>query len=515
MLNQFRAILFTGLFLFLMVTDGVVNAAVPLTRPVKIMLMGDSITAGLCDGRVETCQFQVSKSCLNDLNNSVNSNASGYRPYLKQALNHMGMNTDFVGTLSHPKVTPTTPGNHFSDPQHEGHGGWGIADLTSCISTWLPNMSPDVILLHIGTNDALQCRTGEQMDDSLRILLDAIYTYVPAGVKVVVAKVIGTTNPGVAPTGSNCPSLPGSELQVFNNRISATVAMQVAAGRSVSTVDMSNLLLSSDYSSQQSSPPASNPNGIHPNNSGYKKISKAWADALLSIGTQSESVTAYGKRWSFDKNGVYVGQSLLTSIPYYNIYICNGNPAPCKFDTRAFFVSGGSQYESITAYGRYWNFSVSGALISQGLLSSVPRYSNYVCAGQPAPCRFDSRSFATISDQLGDTVVESITAYGKYWNFNSAGVLVGQGTLPSVARYNTNICSGRPAPCTFDTRATVAIIGAELESIIGYGNYWNFKLDGSLQSQGVLSSTTKYGGTICLGQVAPCIFDSRAYQAGQ
>ncbi|GAA3035841.1 hypothetical protein GCM10020000_11710 [Streptomyces olivoverticillatus] len=60
------------------------------------------------------------------------------------------------------QLTPHTDSLHFvgsqrsgklPDPDHEGHYGWKIGGLTGNIENWLVAAKPNVVLLHIGTND--------------------------------------------------------------------------------------------------------------------------------------------------------------------------------------------------------------------------------------------------------------------------------------------------------------------------------------------------------------------------
>ena len=198
-------------------------------------------------------------------------------------------------------------------------------------------------------------------------------------------------------------------------------------------------------------------------------------------GKQIESITAYGKYWD------YAGGKL-TSDFLYKVTArysspggpCYGKGSTCRFDSRTFVTIRGQQVESITAYGRYWNF-VGGRAFNpdkQGkLLSSVSRYVGTKAAPGPCfgktVCKFDTRTFVN----LGGQQVESITAYGRYWNFveNKAWNPSAQGKpLYSADRYKNGPCKDKGSGCTFDSRTFVNIGGTLVESITAYGQYWNF-----------------------------------------
>src|SRR4051812_6467748 len=101
-------------------------AAAPAERyaPLRVMPLGDSITWGVGSG-----------------------NQDGYRGSLYRRLTAAGVDVDFVGSMHT---------GHGPDPNNEGHKGWTIAELAARVDDWLDTYEPDVILLHIGTNDMVR-----------------------------------------------------------------------------------------------------------------------------------------------------------------------------------------------------------------------------------------------------------------------------------------------------------------------------------------------------------------------
>ncbi|NJK43722.1 MAG: DUF4214 domain-containing protein [Pleurocapsa sp. SU_196_0] len=109
----------------------------------------------------------------------------------------------------------------------------------------------------------------------------------------------------------------------------------------------------------------------------------------------------------------------------------------------------------------------------------MARAANGPCAGTSGPCRFDTRSLGFLVD---GTFVESITASGRYFNFDITGNAVGSGDLRSVGRYASGPCALAPSgqPCTFDSRTFTNYPGAGwVESITAYGHGWNFDANGN------------------------------------
>jgi hypothetical protein len=186
-------------------------------------------------------------------------------------------------------------------------------------------------------------------------------------------------------------------------------------------------------------------------------------------GKRIEFVTAYGRYWKWEivnsntytllSNGILNG---VNGVPRYNNGPCQGKtPGSCTFDSLAIVTLGGRQIESVTAYGKYWNWDANtGELLPNGgeLLYSVQRYKDGPC--QPTltkglPCKFDSREFFSVNGG----VLESVTAYGRYWNFdsrNNYNPVEGNagGELTKVDHYGYSACNGQAeGTCTFGTRA--------------------------------------------------------------
>jgi hypothetical protein len=266
------------------------------------------------------------------------------------------------------------------------------------------------------------------------------------------------------------------------------------------------------------------------------------AVTLNPDGTRVESITAYGKYWNFYRNSSndYIpldgNGDALTSVARYASGPCAANPnpgTPCNFDTRE--VTASTQVESITAYGKYWNFDIANeyALLpgSGNDLTSVERYYDQdgvelrPCNANPnpgTPCTFATREIFTNS--AGTPLVEKITAYGKYWNFditNDHQPLPGSGSvLTSVGYYDNGPCAANPNPstvCTFDSYDIVVNPdGTWAESITAYGQYWNFNQNNGLLNTGFLTDVLRYGNVPCRDPqtFGACNLDTRSIGVG-
>jgi len=105
---------------------------------------------------------------------------AGFRDDLYFMLLNMGFDFDFVGSLS--------DGFGF-DSDHEGHPGWKADQVLAEVDTWLVDSDPDVILLHIGTNDVSSGQPNSQTIVEIEGILDKIYNYKPQ-IKILFCKLI-------------------------------------------------------------------------------------------------------------------------------------------------------------------------------------------------------------------------------------------------------------------------------------------------------------------------------------
>lgn len=117
-------LLVTVLFLLLLVA--------PVVGTVRIVPIGDSITQGT-------------------LQNDDGLSHPTYRYWLWQTLKSRGYDVDFVGSVDQPQLP------YSFDQDNEGHDGYRTRDLlgTDRLKTWLTGYSPDIAIVHLGSNDAM------------------------------------------------------------------------------------------------------------------------------------------------------------------------------------------------------------------------------------------------------------------------------------------------------------------------------------------------------------------------
>lgn len=205
-----------------------------LQAPIRVMALGDSITYG-----------------------TGSSTHTGYRVKLWTRCMMSSWNVAYVGSL-------VGGPDNLSVWEHEGHPGWRIDQISEHIVVWLKEYRPQVILLHIGTNDILQNHYVTSAPTRLRILLNQITTTLPQAI-VIVAQ--------ITPLGQ--PEL-NTEVVSYNDAIPSLVQEEQTAGRYVESVDMYDPMPLRDL-----------PDKIHPNDDGYTVMASVWYEALQPLFTKS------------------------------------------------------------------------------------------------------------------------------------------------------------------------------------------------------------------------------------
>lgn len=188
------------------------------SRTIRLMPLGDSITLG---------------------------SSGGYRTLLwKKMVQQDGKKVDFVGSL-------TDGPSDLGDRNHEGHSGWRIDQIRSQIDGWSSTYKPELVLLHIGTNDINQNYNLSGAPGRLQDLVNRLCTN-NTGVELIVASIIPINGKS-------------SQVSSYNSAIPGIVNNAKNAGCKATFFNMNQYLTLSDI-----------PDGVHPSVSGYNKMAEAW-----------------------------------------------------------------------------------------------------------------------------------------------------------------------------------------------------------------------------------------------
>jgi lysophospholipase L1-like esterase len=209
--------------------------------PLKIMPLGDSITWGV-----------------------GSMTHSSYRDDLSRRLAGAGLDVDFVGSQK---------SGAGLDDDNEGHPGWTIAGISQQLDGWLATYTPDVILLHIGTNDMRTAGRAAGATTRLSMLLDQIQADRPDA-QVFVAELVGAGDDGDSAGHQH-------RVDAYNAQVGPIVASK---GANFHLVDQSRIR-GIDMADR-----------LHPNDFGYAEMSYNWYRAL------SATLNTTGTAWPADRN---------------------------------------------------------------------------------------------------------------------------------------------------------------------------------------------------------------------
>ena len=224
----------------LLLTAFAVIAPVPAgaAAPARVMALGDSITG--------------SPGC--------------WRALLWKHLQDTGYTgVDFVGSLP-------APGCGFTyDGDNEGHGGILATNIVrdNQLPGWLSAARPDVVLMHLGTNDVWNNVPAATILDAYTTMLGQMRASNPA-VRLVVAQII-PMNP------ADCTAC-GQRVTDLNNAIPAWAKANSTAASPITVVDQWTGF----------STAADTTDGVHPNSTtGIQKMESHWYPAVVAaLGAQ-------------------------------------------------------------------------------------------------------------------------------------------------------------------------------------------------------------------------------------
>ena len=195
------------------------------------------------------------------LGDSITGSPGCWRALLWQKLQQAerASAVDFVGTLP-------AQGCGFSyDGENEGHGGYlatNVADQNQ-LPGWLSATRPDVVMMHFGTNDVWNNKSPATILAAFTKLVGQMRASNPR-MKILVAQIL-PMNP------SNCAQC-GQRVTAFNAAIPSWASGISTATSPVTVVDQwSGFSTSSDTS-----------DGVHPNDSGNRKMADRWYPALTA-----------------------------------------------------------------------------------------------------------------------------------------------------------------------------------------------------------------------------------------
>jgi len=136
--------------------------------PLRIMPLGDSITAGYTDNPKWRHPFEF-----------------GYRSGLYKRMRKVRYNFVFVGESKEPfnkrfgdpthggSVRPKLDLRKVKQDGHRGYGAWNTVGIQKHVAQWIKQDRPDIILLLIGINGINNPNSPKQLDNLVKTIYNA------------------------------------------------------------------------------------------------------------------------------------------------------------------------------------------------------------------------------------------------------------------------------------------------------------------------------------------------------
>ncbi|OQW33453.1 MAG: hypothetical protein A4E19_03375 [Nitrospira sp. SG-bin1] len=209
---------------------------------------------------VEPASAPVAK--IMPLGDSITESAAGqwtYRYFLWHRVKDAGYRIDFVGSMR--GAYGGSPVRTDFDMDHEGHSGWRADQILDFLVGGAAAVaSPDIVLLHLGTNDLCQGQDIPGTIDEISRIIDLLRKVNPA-VAVVLAQSIPSTH--------GCHA----EMPAFVAKLPDLAATKGTTVSPVMVVDQHHGF----------DPTVMTWDGLHPNRQGESQMADRWFAALRSL----------------------------------------------------------------------------------------------------------------------------------------------------------------------------------------------------------------------------------------
>jgi len=217
---------------------------------------------------------------LGDSITQAEINRASYRYPLWKKLVDAPIEFDFVGSLKkqqdrYSKGTPPQPGykGQSFDRDHEGHFGWNTNEIiqgrdfdngsgSGRLAEWVEGYEADIVLMHLGTNDAFNRHSNESSVNELKEVIGILREDNPEVTILLATLIPARHRPGDA------------EAVASLNEHIPRLAEEMSTGRSpVILVDQNSGF----------DPETHTYDGVHPNEAGEEKMAQRWFEAIMKV----------------------------------------------------------------------------------------------------------------------------------------------------------------------------------------------------------------------------------------
>ncbi|PVH86852.1 carbohydrate esterase family 3 protein [Cadophora sp. DSE1049] len=181
------------------------------------------------------------------------TSGNGFRNSVRNKLVWDGNLVNMVGTVK---------AGSMADNDMEAWGGYLISEVAAKAENSI-KFQPNLILLHVGTNDMIHGIDVANAHNRLATLIDRLFATIP-GVTILASTLLPT-------------SVEQARGKIFNANLPAMVKTRQAAGKKILLVDMSSSFFSmADITAD----------GIHPTDAGYEKMAAVWYQGISAASSR-------------------------------------------------------------------------------------------------------------------------------------------------------------------------------------------------------------------------------------
>ena len=169
------------------------------------------------------------------------------------------MSVDFVGSKSRGNIG-SDDANDF-DADHEGHWGWRADQVLRRIHQWAAHATPDIVLMHLGTNDIGGGQDINETIDEIDQITERLRAHNPR-VHVLLAAII--------PVSHYATNI---RIARFNEGLA-----ELAKAKDTSTSRVVLVDQFTGFDAEQDTY-----DGVHPNDGGNQKMANRWSIGIQSL----------------------------------------------------------------------------------------------------------------------------------------------------------------------------------------------------------------------------------------
>jgi hypothetical protein len=199
------------------------------------------------------------------IGDSITEARGGYdsyrRPLWDLLVNQNGYSVDFVGPRYGVRANSGDPLHWDFDLDHAGHSGFRADQLRDALAGFMSDADPDIVLLHVGTNDLRQGQAVEDPIEEIGEIIDLLRQHNPA-IAIVLAQII--------PADERFISL--ERLAAFHAQLSALASSKNSGASPIVLVDFDGF-----------DPAIHTFDGLHPTAQGEAIMAQEWFEAVREL----------------------------------------------------------------------------------------------------------------------------------------------------------------------------------------------------------------------------------------